>query len=503
MKKFFIYGLFPLLVACSQEDLETIQPATATLSISTEIVTTRSFSTGLKNDVAFASGNQIGVTLQDRSAKVYNGVLNQKATFDGGQWVFDNPIILNENDAHLIAYYPYSEEYYDGAHPTRAPYIQPWATKRQWIPIDITPFPHYDGQQDYLCADTEKTIVVNASNTHAVIKFKHVLPKVTFQITKSASDANEEISIRQVVLKNKQESGNEICTKGWLDITSGYIDRGQSTGDKITQWIYDKLDTKTPTTCDYLVFPSDFGNDEVVLSIELSKDDKIWTFYDVPIPGTCWEAGKQYTYPVTVSLTERQMEEGHEWVDLGLSVRWATMNVGASSPSDYGDYYAWGETTTKSDYSWKTYKYCNGSEKSMTKYCTKSGYGIVDNKTELDSSDDVAHVKWGGKWRMPTYEELKELKERCTWARAIQDGHQGHLLTGPNGNSIFLPIAGSRYNSSLSQVGTRGDYWSSTLYESNPDYAWELFFFESSSNDMDTWFTSRVTGQSVRPVIAP
>jgi hypothetical protein len=493
--------MLPLLTACTQEEPDFVQPTSATLHITTEIVTTRSFSTGLKNDVEFASGNQIGVTLFQPSGIAYNGALNQKATFDGKQWVFNNPISLNENSAWLLAYYPYSEEYYAGTHPTRA-VSDIWVIPFHYVPIDITPFPHFDGQQDYLCADTEKMIVVDASNSTAQIKFKHVLPKITFQITKSASEANEDISIRKVVLKNKQASGNVICTKGWMNIR-GFIERGQSKGDEITQWVYGKLDTKTPINYDYLVFPSDFGNDEVVLSIELSKDGKTWTFYDVPIPGTCWEAEKQYTYPVTVSLTEQQMEEGHEWVDLGLSVRWATMNVGASSPSDYGDYYAWGETTTKSDYNWNTYKYCNGSEKSMTKYCTKSSYGIVDNKTELDSSDDVAHVKWGGKWRMPTYEELEELKEKCTWTRAIQDGHQGYWLTGPNGNTIFLPIAGSYYNSSLSQVGNRGDYWSRTLCESYPNRAWELFFFESLSSDMATYFTSRMSGQSVRPVIDP
>ena len=501
MKKFFIYGLFPLLVACSQEDLETIQPATATLSISTEIVTTRSFSTGLINDVAFARGNQIGVTLQDRYTNTYNGALNQKATYDGGQWVFDNPISLNENDAQLIAYYPYSDEYYDGTHPTRAPYIQPWATKRQWIPIDISPFPHYDGQQDYLCADPEKRIVVSASKTHAVIKFKHVLPKVTFQIIKSASDANEDISIRQVILKNKQESGNEICTKGWLDITSGYIERGQSTGDKITQWLYGKLGTKDATTADFLVFPSDFGNDEVVLSIELSKDGKTWTFYDVPIPGTCWEAGNQYTYPVTVSLAEQQTAESHEWVDLGLSVRWATMNVGASSPSDYGDYYAWGETTTKSDYSWKTYKYCNGSEKSMTKYCTKSSYGIVDNKTELESSDDVAHMKWGGKWRMPTDDDLRELVNECAWTWTTQNGHQGYKVTGSNGNSIFLPAAGFRNGTSLGSVDSYGGYWLHMLNSDDPSYASCIYFHSNYVYRFITY--NRYYGLSVRPVIDP
>ena len=92
------------------------------------------------------------------------------------------------------------------------------------------------------------------------------------------------------------------------------------------------------------------------------------------------------------------IHNGHEYVDLGLpsGTKWATCNVGASSPEDYGEYYAWGETETKSTYDWRTYKWCKGSNDTMTKYCTSSSSGTVDNKTVLDPEDDVAHVKWGG-----------------------------------------------------------------------------------------------------------
>ena len=103
-------------------------------------------------------------------------------------------------------------------------------------------------------------------------------------------------------------------------------------------------------------------------------------------------------------------------IDLGLSVKWASCNVGATAPEEYGGYYAWGETEEKSDYNWITYKHCNGSnETTMTKYCTDSSYGTVDNKTTLEQEDDVATVKWGGNWRIPTREELQELIDKCTW----------------------------------------------------------------------------------------
>lgn len=188
----------------------------------------------------------------------------------------------------------------------------------------------------------------------------------------------------------------------------------------------------------------------------------------------------------------------HEYVDLGLSVKWATCNVGASSPEDYGDYFAWGETTTKSTYDWSTYKYCNGSSSTLTKYNTDSYYGTVDNKTQLDLSDDAARANWGAAWRMPTDAELTELLEQCTWTWTTQNGIKGYKVTSKsNGNSIFLPAAGYNRGSSLAFAGSDGYYWSSSLLTSYPDDAWYVCFVSSNvarSNDY------RDYGRSVRPV---
>lgn len=186
---------------------------------------------------------------------------------------------------------------------------------------------------------------------------------------------------------------------------------------------------------------------------------------------------------------------GHEWVDLGLSVKWATYNVGASKPEDYGDYYAWGETTTRSDYNWDTYKWCKGTHDTMTKYCTDSDDGTVDNRTTLTSSDDVATVKWGSKWRMPTREEMEELDEDCTWTWTTQNGVKGMKVTGPNGNSIFLPAAGYRYRTDLIDRGSDGNYWSATLDEDYSIFAYYLYFYSGyggcSSFDRSLGFTVR------------
>lgn len=191
---------------------------------------------------------------------------------------------------------------------------------------------------------------------------------------------------------------------------------------------------------------------------------------------------------------------GHKYVDLGLSVKWADCNVGANSPSDYGDYFAWGETSTKSDYRWTTYKWCKGTGNSMTKYCTDSKYGTVDNRRVLSSSDDVARVKWGGSWRMPTVEEFKELcdKSKCTWTWTTQGGHKGYKVTGPNGNSIFLPAAGYRDGTDFYNRGSHGLYWSATLYEDYSRDAYHLYFYDGDSYWNAYW--RRYLGHTVRPV---
>lgn len=186
-------------------------------------------------------------------------------------------------------------------------------------------------------------------------------------------------------------------------------------------------------------------------------------------------------------------------IDLGTGVLWACCNVGASLPEEYGNYYAWGETSTKSSiYDWSTYKWCNGSPNSMTKYCTSSSYGTVDNKTQLELSDDAARVNWGGSWRMPTIDELNNLSSNFTWTWTTVNNVNGYKVTASNGNSIFLPAAGCRDEESLYYAGSYGFYWSSSLYASGASYARSLGFY---SGDHYSYTYYRCDGQSVRPVM--
>ena len=196
--------------------------------------------------------------------------------------------------------------------------------------------------------------------------------------------------------------------------------------------------------------------------------------------------------------------ELHEYVDLGLpsGTLWATCNVGANSPEEYGDYFAWGETQPKSDniYNLSAYRYYDSVYKVYTKYCLESVYGTIDNKSELEMSDDAATVNWGSGWQMPIYEQFDELFDSSytttTWTTL--NGVNGRMIVSKsNGNRIFLPAAGWRYDTSFDYAGSYGHYWSRSLYKSHSNIAYRHYFY---SGNIITDYCNRYFGCSVRPV---
>lgn len=200
---------------------------------------------------------------------------------------------------------------------------------------------------------------------------------------------------------------------------------------------------------------------------------------------------------VTVVETDADLVES---VDLGLSINWATCNVGAKSPEDYGGYYAWGEIETKSNYDWSTYAFCERSSTTLTKYCNNSSYGndgYSDNRITLDFDDDVAHIELGGSWRTPTKEEFEELIDNCVWEWTKINGVKGYKITskrnGYTDNSIFLPACGFESYTHLNFAGSYCYYWTSTLFTANPSYA---YYFESGNTD----YKDRYCGLTIRPV---
>ena len=212
--------------------------------------------------------------------------------------------------------------------------------------------------------------------------------------------------------------------------------------------------------------------------------------------------GNEHTLTVSYSGTMTA-----EYVDLGLSVKWARCNLGASKPSDYGDYFAWGETEpNKAEYTWATYKwkyitkytYADGQTKNI--WYDAGGNFIGDNKTTLEAADDAATANLGSPWYMPTGDEIQELLDNCTWTWTTQDGVKGYeVKSKKNGNSIFLPAAGRRTVSELKDAGSEGDYWSSSLRSAylSSEYARDLYF----DADLHKWDSDfRYSGCTVRPV---
>lgn len=235
------------------------------------------------------------------------------------------------------------------------------------------------------------------------------------------------------------------------------------------------------------------GKDGAIIGVEWDDDSAIFTLTD----GT--------TLVIPLEVVEENLPEipdtptvGIEAVDLGLSVKWATCNVGAERPEEYGDYFAWGETSPKEEYSLETYQY--------VKIIITEGEDGWGDTTEYEWTNlgdisgtqyDVASVNWGGAWRMPTQSEQQELLNNCTWEWTTLNDVYGYKVTGPNGNYIFLPAAGYRDESSSYNFGSYGLYSSSSPYEDN-DYGAYYLLFNSGYRGWD--WSGRRYGQSVRPV---
>lgn len=241
-------------------------------------------------------------------------------------------------------------------------------------------------------------------------------------------------------------------------------------------------------------------------SISLTLNEADGTFSE-PLTDLTPETAYHYAVVATVEgvsfTSEVKSFSTNEYpaVDMGLSVKWASSNVGVETPEDYGDYYAWGETETKSEYRWSTYKFATNSSGPFSKYNTDNTYGPVDNKTVLDPEDDVAHVKLGGSWRMPTDAEWAELRDtvvNCTWIWTTQNGVNGSLVTSKKtGNSIFLPATGYRSYYGVFSKDTNGCYWSSSLNTGYPNLAYGVYL---GSGILDQSSSARCFGSAVRAV---
>jgi uncharacterized protein (TIGR02145 family) len=205
--------------------------------------------------------------------------------------------------------------------------------------------------------------------------------------------------------------------------------------------------------------------------------------------------GTEYGETVMFETTD------YAWVDLGLpsGLKWATCNVGATKPEEYGNYYAWGETAIKTTYSGATYLFSNDGCNTFTKYNTDDSYGTIDNKTVLEAADDAATQNWGENWHTPTYDEWTELYSTCTWSLTVQSGVSGYVVKATNGNYIFLPLAGYYSSSGSYNKSSYGYYWSSSISKSKPNCAWNMQLQKSDATHYRCT-NLRCKGLSIRPV---
>lgn len=231
------------------------------------------------------------------------------------------------------------------------------------------------------------------------------------------------------------------------------------------------------------------------------------------LTSNCMYAAGLSLSPQSINLKEGKRPMGHciravipgdrvslQAIDLGLpsGIKWAATNIGAISSDAAGLLYAWGESVPKPRYDFTNYTHCEGSPKTLTKYCTDSELGNQDNLTRLEEADDAAAQVLGNGWRMPTAEEMDELMTQCTWTVGEIDGQKVWTVTGPNGNSITLPLVGTMWEETLEFDNMRGFYWTSDLDEESCQFGQGLFLNPQSFS----WGNGfqRASGRSIRPV---
>lgn len=407
------------------------------------------------------------------------------ASFDGGAWKL-------RSTYQYAAYYPFSADNY--------------TIDQKALPVRFTGQTQngngstaHLGAYDYLaCAATSPSAGGGVDLT-----MKHLGAFVRLQLTMPKAD-----TFSSVVLES---DGAKFVTSGTFDLTAetpAITPTATSSSYTINLTNVATTEKDQVVTVYAIVAPANLSTSQITVTVHGAGQ----ATYVQTVPGKNFAARSAYniaveTFPsgTNASGEDVSWEEPAfvpEAVDLGLSVKWASCNIGATTPEGYGDYFAWGETEHKDFYDWSTYKWCNGSSSSMTKYCTSSSYGRVDNKTTLDPGDDAAHVNWGGNWRMPTGKEQDELLNKCTWIWTAQNGVNGYkVMSKTNGNFIFLPAAGCRNNNwpdEIINAGKGANYWSSSLSLQESAFAYGLYFL--SDGAIRNIFTRGQYGQSVRAV---
>lgn len=491
---FFLTAAATVLVACTQMEDLSVSNVPVSLSYSTVAATETKAAQNL-NEGTFVSGESVTVRISNTGASEWTDYTF--TTGDAGAMTAPDPAPYypaGSQNIDIVAYYPAT------------------AGSSFSVAADQT------DDASYKASDLMFASVTNqAKQAEAVeLAFSHKMAKLCVNIT--AGQGVESITSVSILGVKPTVSFNQA---------TGEV--GEASGDATTIAISNEGAAVIPAQT----------IDGGLLSIVTDKGTATYNVTD-----KAFSAGQKYTLNITVNLravgtttaitgwtsegtvtvnpvTNQKTPAGLEAVDMGNGLKWANMNVGAEAVTDYGDYFAWGETMPyyqegysqenpcthwidgKSGYNWANYSLCNGSKTTMIKYCTSDSYGYVDDKTELERTHDAASANWGGSWRMPTDAEWTWLRENSTWTWTTQGGVNGMLVrsnvAGYSDNTIFLPAAGYRGEAEayLFSAGVIGYYWSSSLLKGGSFSAWRVYFHERGVN---TDYDDRYYGQSVRPV---
>lgn len=508
-------SLLALLASCANDDVLDTSDFITNVLITADDVQMAESESYTRTDLTLASGalqfawaaeDVVGIYPNEGdqvSFPMTKGAGTKSANFDGGGWAV-------KSSCTYAAYFPYSVDNTTyGRSYTALPLS--YTGQRQTANSSTAHLGDYDYMVATASAPSNGSIAFNFTHLNSFLYVQLTTPDAaTFTQLTLATDDDLLVEEATVNIATGVITPTETSESLVLDLNNIAV----AAGGTLYAWM--------------AVAPVNLLNKTLTATLTTSEGYS----YKTDIAGKTLVTGRAYVLKGTVAAEgtggsgediplDDDDDPVHAYVDLGLpsGLLWATCNVGAENPEDYGDYFVWGETepyysegnaqSTASDiwktgksagYYWFSYKWCNGHYNTMTKYCTSSSYGTVDNKTVLDPEDDVAHVKWGGNWRMPTKAEQDELLTQCTWTWTQLNGVNGYKVSSKqqgNTNYLFLPAAGYRYDSSLYRVGSYGVYWSSSLGASDSNDAYRVSF---DSSYVDGGSHCRYYGRSVRPV---
>ena len=480
-------SLLALLASCVNDDVLNTSDFITNVLITADDVQMAESESCTRTDLTLASGalqfawaaeDVVGIYPNEGdqvSFPMTKGAGTKSANFDGGGWAV-------KSSCTYAAYFPYSVDNTTYGRPYTALPLS-YTGQCQTANSSTAHLGDYDYMVATASAPSNGSIAFNFTHINSFLYVQLTTPDAaTFTNLTLATDDDLFVEEATVNIATGVITPTETSESLALDLNNIAV----AAGSTLYAWM--------------AVAPVNLLNKTLTATLTTTEG----TSYKADIDGKTLATGRAYVLKGMVAAEGTGGSGGdiplddYAYVDLGLSsgLLWATCNVGAENPEDYGDYFAWGETETKDTYDWSTYKWCNGTYTTQTKYCVSSSYGIIDNKTVLDADDDVAHVQWGDYWRMPTKAEQDELRIECTWTWTQVKGVDGYKVTGSNGNFIFLPASGVRKNSDL-YVGTEGYYWSSSLYTSSSSDAYYVYIY---LNGFYREGYDRCYGRSVRPV---